>query len=40
MSGWAWLAEAAAWWLAASLTFGAVIAAIGYTRNTIRRSPR
>ncbi|MGW6566466.1 hypothetical protein [Streptomyces sp. NPDC054975] len=32
---------AAAWYLAVSLAFGTLIAAIGYTRNTIRdRSTR
>ncbi|WP_284440291.1 hypothetical protein [Streptomyces vilmorinianum] len=30
----------AAWWTAASFTAGVLIAAIGFTRNTIRRRPR
>ncbi|MEU9861299.1 hypothetical protein AB0D99_10505 [Streptomyces sp. NPDC047971] len=32
--------EGIGWYCAASLAFGAVLAAIGYTRNSIRRRSR
>ncbi|MFF9910642.1 hypothetical protein [Streptomyces sp. NPDC013457] len=41
MSGWAWAAlQGLGWWCAASFTLCALLAVIGWTRNTLRERAR